>query len=309
MFNNKKRNETELGFGSKNYNQSVRFLNRDGSVNIKRSSGDFFNSFDTFHWLINLNWLTFSSLVVGFYIVINTLFAFIYFSIGVEKFGGIPVKCSLDNFLNLFFFSAQTLTTVGYGHIYPISSGASSIAAIESMLGLMGFAIITGLLYGRFSKPNAYLQYSDTAVVAPYHDSTGFMFRIANKKQHELIEIECKITIAINNPETNRRDFQSLELERDKINFLPFSWTVVHPITENSPMYGFTEQYLKDNDAEFIISIKAINETFFQTVYSRTSYKSPEITWHAKFLPLNQVRQKNGSMSINLNEIHSIQKL
>ncbi len=309
MFNNKKRNETELGFGSKNYNQSVRFLNKDGSVNIKRSAGNFFQSFDTFHWLVNLKWTHFLALVLVTYVVANTLFAVIYFCIGVDKFGGLPNLCSFDNFMNLFFFSAQTLTTVGYGHIYPMHSMVSSIAAIESMVGLMGFAIITGILYGRFSKPNAYLQYSNNAVIAPYQDITGFMFRIANKKQNELIEIDCKITIAINNPENKRRDFLGLELERDKINFLPFSWTIVHPINENSPMYGFTEQYLIDNDAEFIISIRAINETFFQTVYSRTSYKSPEIVWQAKFLPLNQVRQKNGSISINLNEIHALQKI
>ncbi len=309
MFNKQKNNETELGFGNKNYNQSVRFLNKDGSVNIKRNAGNFFNSFDGFHWLVNLKWFQLLILILSVYVIANTLFAVIYFFIGVTSFGGLSNQCSLDNFFNLFFFSAQTLTTVGYGHIYPVSSLASSVAAIESMVGLMGFALITGLLYGRFFRPNAHLQYSSNAVVAPYLNGKAFMFRVANKKQNELIEIEAQVTIAINNKETKRRDFHNLELERHKINFLPLSWTIVHAINLTSPLLNLTETDFIENDVEFIISIKATNETFYQMVYSRTSYKSNEIMWDSKFVPLTQTQHKNGSLGININDIHSTQKI
>ncbi|MBI3519052.1 MAG: K+ channel, inward rectifier [Bacteroidetes bacterium] len=306
---NKKKVSAELGFGNKNYNESVRFLNQDGTVNIKRKVSDKHVGFDVYHWLLSITWKQFIALVFVSYVVVNTLFALVYFSIGADKFGGLEVGTGSEKFSQLFFFSAQTLTTVGYGHIFPNSVFTSSVSAIESMLGLMGFALVTGLLYGRFSKPRADIQYSNEAVIAPYGDITGFMFRLANKKQNELIETECKLALAINNPETKRRDFHFLELERSQINFLPFTWTVVHPIDDKSPMYGITEKELHERDAEFVILIKSITDTYFQTVYSRMSYKPKEVVWNAKFVPMKQTPHKNGRISINIKDIHSYDKL
>lgn len=306
---NKKKLSAELGFGNKNYRESVRFLNQDGSVNIKRKISDKHIGFDVYHWLLSISWTQFFVLVFFSYVVVNTLFAVIYYTIGADKFGGMEVVDS-EKFSQLFFFSAQTLTTVGYGHIFPNSSFVSSVAAIESMLGLMGFALVTGILYGRFSKPKADIQYSNEALIAPYGDNiTGFMFRIGNRKQNELIETECKLALAINNLVTEKREFHFLELERSQLNFLPFTWTIVHPIDDKSPLHDITEGELQARDAEFVILIKSITDTYFQTVYSRMSYKSHEIIWNAKFKPMKQKPDKNGSISINLNEIHSYEKL
>ncbi len=309
VFNKQKSETTEIGFGSKNYNESVRFLNQNGTVNVKRKVSDKHIGFDLYHWLLGISWPQFFGLVFVSYVIVNTMFAVIYFVIGADKFGGLDVGSGSEKFYQLFFFSAQTLTTVGYGHIYPNSVFPSTISSIESMLGLMGFALVTGILYGRFSKPKADLQYSNEAVVAPYKDVTGFMFRVANKKQNELIETECQVILAINNLETERRDFHFLSLERSKINLLPLTWTVVHPIDNKSPMLGLTENDLKHRDGEFIILIKSITDTYFQTVYSRMSYKSSELVWNAKFIPMKQEPHKDGSISINLNDIHSYQKL
>jgi inward rectifier potassium channel len=308
-FNNKKKVSAELGFGNKNYNESVRFLNQDGTVNIKRKVSDKHIGFDIYHWLLGISWVQFFVLVFLSYVAVNTLFAIVYFSIGADKFGGMDVGTGSEKFYQLFFFSAQTLTTVGYGHIYPNSVFTSTASSIESMLGLMGFALVTGILYGRFAKPKADIQYSKEAVIAPYQDVTGFMFRIANKKQNELIETECKLALAINNPESKKRDFHFLELERNQINFLPFTWTIVHPIDDKSPMYGVTEMDLRDRDAEFVILIKSITDTYFQTVYSRMSYKPKEVVWNARFTPMKQKPHQDGSISINLSEIHSYDKL
>jgi len=307
--NNKKKESAELGFGSKNYNESVRFLNQDGTVNIKRKVTDKHIGFDMYHWLLGIKWGQFLALVFFSYGAANTLFAIIYFSIGIEKFGGIEGGSSIENFFQLFFFSAQTLTTVGYGHIYPNSGLISTVSSIESMLGLMGFALVTGILYGRFAKPKADIQYSKDAVIAPYNGITGFMFRIGNRKQNELIETECKLALAINNLETKKRDFHFLELERSQINFLPFTWTIVHPIDEKSPLFDITEGELEARDAEFVILIKSITDTYFQTVYSRMSYKPKEVVWNAKFVPMKQKPHRDGSISINLNEIHSYEKV
>ncbi|MES2567454.1 MAG: ion channel [Bacteroidota bacterium] len=308
-FNNKKKLSVELGFGNKNYDESFRFLNPDGTVNITRKVSDKHIGFDVYHWLLSIKWIQFISLVFISYVVVNTLFALIYFSIGAEKFGGIGVGTGSEKFSQLFFFSAQTLTTVGYGHIFPNSVFTSSVSAIESMLGLMGFALVTGLLYGRFSKPKADIQYSNNAVIAPYLDHMGFMFRIANKKQNELIETECKLALAINNLETKKRDFHFLELERNQINFLPFTWTVVHPIDDKSPLAGLAERDFEERDAEFVILIKSITDTYFQTVYSRMSYKPNEIIWNVKFAPMKQSREKKGGISINIGDIHDYLKV
>jgi len=307
--NHKKKEEAELGFGTKNYNKEVRFFNRDGSVNVRRRDSKNRIGFDLYHWLIGIGWVRFIGLVFVSYVAVNTLFAVIYFSIGADKFGGLEVGSGSEKFSQLFFFSAQTLTTVGYGHIYPNSVYVSTVSAIESMLGLMGFALVTGLLYGRFSKPKADIEYSNEAVMAPYKDHTGFMFRIANRKQNELIEIECEIVFAHNNLETKKRSFHFLELERSRINFLPLSWTIVHPIDGKSPLLDLTEEDFRKGDGEFVILIKAINDTYFQTVYSRMSYKADEITWNAKFIPVPQTPHKDGSISINISDLHLYQKL
>jgi len=309
VFHNKKKESAEIGFGTKNYNESVRFLNQNGTVNVKRKVSDKHIGFDLYHWLLGITWVQFFSLVFVSYVVVNTMFAVLYYAIGADKFGGLDVGSGSEKFYQLFFFSAQTLTTVGYGHIYPNSVFPSTVSSIESMLGLMGFALVTGILYGRFSKPKADLQYSNEALVAPYKDLTGLMFRVANKKQNELIETECQVILAINNPENQRRDFHFLELERSKINLLPLTWTVVHPIDDKSPMFGLTASDVKERDGEFIILIKSITDTYFQTVYSRMSYKHSELTWNAKFVPMKQMPHKDGSISINLQDIHSYDKL
>jgi len=309
VFNKQKTETAEIGFGSKNYNESVRFLNQNGTVNVRRKVSDKHIGFDLYHWLLGISWPQFFGLVFVSYVIVNTIFAVIYYIIGADKFGGLDVGSGSEKFYQLFFFSAQTLTTVGYGHIYPNSVFPSTISSIESMLGLMGFALVTGILYGRFSKPRADLQYSNEAIIAPYKEITGLMFRVANKKQNELIETECQVILAINNTDTQRRDFHFLELERSKINLLPLTWTVVHPIEDKSPLYGLSENDLKNRDVEFIVLIKSITDTYFQTVYSRMSYKYSELVWNVKFVPMKQMPNKDGSISINLNEIHSYNKM
>ena len=307
--NNKKKEDAELGFGKKSYQESVRFFNRDGSVNVRRQGARNQISFDVYHWLVSIAWTKFIALVFVSYIVVNTLFALIYFALGTSKFGGLDSAGDSSHFTNLFFFSAQTLTTVGYGHVYPIHPSSNTVSAIESMLGLMGFALVTGLLYGRFSKPKADIAYSNEALIAPYKDVTGFMFRIANRKQNELIEVECKLGVSYNDPLSGRRNFYFLELEREGINFLPLTWTIVHPIDDKSPLFGLSEPELTKGDVEFVILVKAINDTYFQSVYSRMSYKAGELVWNAKFIPVPQEPRKNGRISINLKDLHAYQRL
>ncbi|HEY1040663.1 MAG TPA: ion channel [Bacteroidia bacterium] len=294
------RSSNELGFGSKNVSGRNRFLNKDGKINIHRKGKNAFESFDWYHTLTNMSWSRFFLMIIINYIAVNLIFASIYYYLGADSFGNIELSDPVKSFEDLFFFSAQTLTTVGYGYVYPKTPAVSTVAAIESLIGLLIFAIATGVLYGRFSKPNATILYSNKILVAPYKGITGLMFRIANPKRNELIEIEAQVTLSMTNPETNSRIFLQLPLELSKINFLSINWTVVHPIDESSPLYGMSQQDLLGSDAEFIIMIKAMNDTYSQTVYSRSSYVSNEIVYGAKFKPFTITPGKDGKTIVDI---------
>jgi inward rectifier potassium channel len=304
VYPDKPENEKELGFGKKSYSRGVRFINKDGSVNVKRTGLGRANQTDAYHWLISIPLKKFIMIIACGYTVVNLLFAGTYYMIGAQNFGGLDHGDGMSEFWGLFFFSAQTLTTLGYGHVYPLSIPASTVSAVESLIGLLSFALATGLLYGRFSRPKADLVYSKKILIAPYEGVTGLMFRIANKMQYELIECEASVTISYIDPITKKRDFDQLKLEIDKINFLSLSWTIVHPINDSSPVKGWTAADFRECDAEILILIKAINDTFSQTVYSRYSYKADDIVEKVKFKPLKQDVDGKGKVVIVVSEIH-----
>ncbi|MDI1353555.1 MAG: ion channel [bacterium] len=304
IFRNNKKDERELGFGSQNYRKSVRFINKDGSVNVQRRGLGGFNNLDLYHWLTSVSGTRLSVFIIISYTLVNLIFGGIYYLIGAEHFDGVNHSSEFQKFLSLFFFSAQTITTLGYGHLFPISNAASSAAAAESLLGLLSFAIATGVIFGRFSRPQAHILYSKNILIAPYGEIKGLMFRISNKKQYELIESEANLTMSINNPVNNKREFFNLALEIKSINFLALSWTIVHPINDQSPIFGLSAKELEERDAEFLILIKAINDTFSQTVYSRYSYKPNDIVENAKFRPLVPEATERGKIRVSVTDIH-----
>ncbi len=299
----------DLGFGNQSISKYNRFLNKDGSVNIRRISNRLSDSIDFFHTLITMSWTKFFILVICSYCIVNILFACVYSFIGVAGFGNLSDEGGWHNFYELFFFSAQTLTTVGYGYIYPKTIAASTVAAIESMFGLLGFALATGILYGRFSRPKSGIVYSKNVLVSPYKDITAIMFRIANSKQNELIESEAQVIISMKDLTNDTRLFQPLSLERTKLNFLTLNWTIVHPIDAESPLYGFTEEDYQQADVEFIILIKAINDTYSQTVYSRNSYKYDELIYGAKFTAIKRKTTSKGFSTMNILQLDDFEKV
>jgi inward rectifier potassium channel len=298
----------DLGFGLTVSSQRSRLINKDGSFNVKRKGLPFFESLSIYHWLVEMSWLKFNALVVLAYIVINFLYALLYMLIGVDHLGGITGTTVMEKFLGAFFFSGQTITTVGYGVIHPIGFWASTISLVESMSGLLGFALATGLLYGRFSRPNAKLMYSKSAVISPYRGITAFEFRIANARKNQLIEVETLVILSMKVSENGRiiRRFFELPLEREKINFFPLTWTIVHPITEGSPLYGTTFEKLKESGAEFLILIKAFDETFSQSVHSRSSYSMEELKWGGRFKSI-YVESATGVTSVDMSMFHEIE--
>lgn len=292
----------ELGFGSKA--TTARLVRQDGSFNVRRV-GDNHNRFNnTFHKLISMSWKKFFAIIVLTFIVTNVIFAIIYYLIGVEYLHGMIAHSFFDEITESFFFSTQTLTTLGYGRISPVGTVTSFVAAIESMLGLLSFAMATGLLYGRFSHPEAAIIYSENAIIAPYRGGRGLMFRIANGRKNELIELEATVVLSRNemvkgNP---TRKFYALALEIGRVNFLASSWTLVHPIIDGSPIIGLSIEEIESAETEIMVQLKAYDETYSQTVFSRSSYIHEEIIFGAKFVPATTTDEE-GTTILDLEKI------
>lgn len=260
-------------------------VGNNGSFNVKRIGANSALA-DMYHMLVQTTWGRFMLIVMLFYFVMNLMFAGIYYGIGVEHLNGAANDTPYTRFLSSFFFSAQTFTTVGYGGISPKGTAASFVAAAEALVGLMSFAIITGLVYGRFSRPTARIRFSKNALISPYEEDKGLMFRIANKRRSEIIELSATVMMISMDKkgEGYSRNFDRLELEVDSIKFLPLNWTIVHPIDEKSPLYGKSLSFFEEHDVEFLVLVQAYDDTFNQTVYSRYSYKWEEMVWGAKFI-------------------------
>jgi len=298
----------DLGFGIRSQEKGARLLNQDGTFNIERRGLKKEWSNNMYHTLITMPWSRFNLLVLCIYLMANLIFASLYLIAGADSLDGAKGADMMGKFLDAFFFSAQTITTVGYGKMSPLGIFPNIIASIESMMGLLGFALATGLLYGRFSRPVAKIIYSHNALIAPFHDGRGFMFRLANARKNQLIEAEMQVVFSINDTIDGKstRSFHTLKLERHKINFIFSSWTIVHPITDDSPFYGLSLDDMINAEAEITILLKAFDDSFSQTVYSRSSYKAEEFVWGAKFSNIHG-RTKDGTY-VDLHRIGEFEK-
>ncbi|MDP4115231.1 MAG: ion channel [Bacteroidota bacterium] len=275
----------DLGLGTKFSEQKQRIINRDGTFNVRRVGIPRHLSFSIYHELISMSWLKFNLLVVTSFIIANLFFASLYMLVGTNELSGLNVSQGISGFWDAFFFSGQTLTTVGFGRVSPIGFEASIIAAVESMMGLLGFALATGLLYGRFSKADTKIIYSRNALISPYKGINALMFRIINARKHQLIDVEIQVVFSrleILDGHTTRH-YYNLDLERKGVSFFPLSWTIVHPITEDSPLKDISLEDLEESQAEIMIIMKAFDDTFAQTVHSRSSYLYSEIVFNASF--------------------------
>src|SRR5664279_4592863 len=297
--NSRSKPEINTGVGVNPSNYGGRFLNKDGRANIEKSGVGFLERISWYHTMLLMPRWKFFSIIVLFYICINLFFAGIYLLIGVQSLGEIPSPSTLTNFAESFFFSTQTFTTVGYGRISPIGFLSSSIAAFEALLGLLSFALATGLLYGRFSKPVAYLRFSHNALIAPYKDANALMLRVVPFKNTNLVDAVANVTLGMtleeNGVMANR--FYQLDLEYSSVNALTLSWTIVHPITEKSPLYNFTKSDFENIKGEVLVFIKAFDDMFSNIVVSRTSYVFSEIFYGGKFEPMFE-RDNSGEKTV-----------
>jgi inward rectifier potassium channel len=210
-------------------------------------------------------------------------------------------------FKELFYFSTETFTTVGYGRVNPVGDAANLVSGIESLTGLLSLAIATGLIYGRFSKPRSYLAFSDHAVVAPFKEGMGLMFRFAAyKDKHTLTDLEIRVNVGLQVLENDKPNYKyfSLDLERTRVETMPMSWTVVHPILETSPLYGFTEEDMKNADVELYVMLRGFDDVFSNYVQQRTSYTYPEIFFNRKFIPMYRESDDGKTTILELHKLN-----
>lgn len=274
------------GFGYQSSKNLKEVLNKDGSSNVVHLNRAF-NSNDLYVYCIDLSWWKFFLLIILCYVVLNVFFGLIYVGIGIEQITQSSKSFGSD-FLNGFFFSAQTLTTVGYGGISPVGITANFIAAFEAMIGLLSFSFITGLLYGRFSKAKAALKFSDNLVIRDFKEGKALMFRLMNSRKTVMIEPEIKVTLSISEQDKYgeyQRNYFSIKLEREKIMYLPTIWTLVHEIDESSPLYKYSNEEIKNLDAELYILVQYHEETYSQKVYQVISYDFSNVDFDVKYAP------------------------
>lgn len=288
----------DLGFGSVVSRESkARLVNRDGSFNVQRSGLAFWQYFSPYHFMLTISWWQFFGITAALYVLGNTLFAWGYLSCGPDSLGTVYAGLEHHTFLRSFFFSVQTLSTIGYGQVFPVGLGANALVTLESLTGLIGFAMVTGLLFARFSRPSAKLLFSRHALIAPYRGTTAFEFRVANARRNEVIEVSAKVMFTkfemADGVRTRR--YYLLPLERESVTFLPLTWTVVHPIDENSPIYGESVETLRQSQAEFIVLLSGFDETVAATVNQRTSFTPDEVLWGARFANAFLLAQTTGS--------------
>jgi inward rectifier potassium channel len=278
-----------------------RTINADGSFNVRRE-GLRVRDANPYLMLIDTTWPRFLFFVLLAFLLVNVIFAGVYLMIGITSLKGL--ESDMGPFANAFFFSVHTLTTVGYGNVYPEGTWANVVSSVEAATGLMVFAIATGLLYGRFSRPSARIVYSKNALIAPYQEGTSLQFRVTNARRNVLMNMEAHVLLMTveNRDGELRRSFVDLPLERRSVYFFALTWTIVHPIDSDSPLFGKTREDLAKQSAELLILIQGFDDTFSQVVHSRYSYRHDEVVWGAKFVPAFKVDPK-GDMVVEVNRI------
>lgn len=298
----------DFGLGYKDPSKTSRVLNNDGSFNIKKTHVSWWDRTDLYHSFISMSWLRFLIVIMLGYLGINLIFASIYFTIGLESLSAVQHENSVSAFKEAFFFSTQTFTTLGYGRVAPVGEWANWVASMESMVGLLSVALGTGLMYGRFSKPNSKIRYSNYGLVSPYKDGlNAFMFRVVNPTPSQLLEVGVEVSVSLKNLESGMREFHNLKLERSQVKFFPSMWTIVHPLDDESILKDFDEDSIKQSDIEIIIFIKAYDESFAQSIYSRRSYKSHEIEWGKKFVYVSENTSEGIEIDVSrINETQTI---
>jgi inward rectifier potassium channel len=298
---------SDLGFGRVVSSQrELRLLNRDGSFNVQRR-GRGLRSFLAYSNLVSTTWSRFFLFVAVVYLTLNGCFALLYDACGTGGLVNTLDTGIYSPFLKAFFFSIHTSATIGYGSTVPVGLATNILVALESVVSLLGLAVVTGLVFARFSRPVADILFSQKAVMSWIGNLRAFQFRIINTRNNQIIDLHVRLLVS--RFETNAsgaavRRYYPLNLERESVVFFPLSWTIVHIIDKDSPLYGVTQDELCASGAEFLILLTGMDETFSQVVNTRSSYRASEIIWDAKFTDIFVYDPEGRMAGIDMKRFH-----
>ena len=280
-----------------------RILDRDGRINIVRAGVRHRFIGDLYHFLLIASWLRLLGLFVLSYLGANAVFAGLYVLGGDSIAGARP-----GSFADAFFFSVQTMATIGYGHLVPRTLWAQVLVTAESFIGLMGLALATGMVFAKFSRPTARVLFSRHAVVTTRDGVPCLMFRIANQRGNQIVEARIHVVLARNETtlegESLRRLYD-LQMLRAQNALFALSWTAVHFLTEDSALRHATSASLAAEEAEVIVSLTGLDETFSQTVHARHSYVADDIIWGARLVDILS-RTPDGRRRIDYTRFHEV---
>lgn len=289
----------DTGFGERTSDMGGRMVNKDGSFNIKRIGIGLRFRASGYQSMLTMPRWRFLLVILIVYFLINCFFTCLYWLSGPGSIEGLAHEDSWGRIKELFFFSTQTLTTVGYGRINPVSELANWIAAIESLVGFLSLAIATGLLYGRFSRPRAFIRFSDFLVYTYYKTGRALMFRlVCYKDDHLLMNAEIKVNVRIVTKDNSYRFF-NLKLERSRVDSLVLNWTVVHPIDEDSPFYGLSQKEIVNIQPEISAYLTGFDEVYSSIVVARISYAIKDFKFGFKFLPMYFSKTKRTDLDLS----------
>lgn len=302
----------DTGFGTNAANYGGRFINRDGTFNLRKEGISYMSRFSIYHSMLTMPRWKFVALILATYASVNLLFAFVYLGVGIDQLQGVAATTYWGKFKEAYYFSAETFTTVGYGRVNPVGDGANVVAAIEAMSGFLSFALATGLIFGRFSRPKSFLLFSDYALISPYQDKTALMFRFAPyKDNHTLTDVQIRVNIGLKVQMDGRAEYRyyDLNLERNKVESLPMNWTVVHPIDDKSPFLGFTPDDMIASDVELYVLIRGFDDVYSNFVQQRTSYTYQEIKFNGKFIPMYRESLDGKTTILELHKLNAYEQL
>lgn len=287
---------------------NARTLNRDGTMNVIRPRLDPLK--DSYHFLLSLTWPRFFILILVTYLFINTIYGSIYYLLGPNQFHGIDYHSPVDFFLECFFFSVQTLSTIGYGKISPASILANLIVTAEALTGMMAIALMTGLIFARFAKPTAKVIFCEKALITRFMGQKVFMFRMANARMNQVVEATVNLTAVQSfiTPEgIPFRQQIDLPLARNKSSVFALSWTVYHVIDEKSPLFEKRIEDLRSANTELLVSLIGHDEIFSQTIFTRRSYTTDDIVYNKQFEDI--IERNDNQLRVNIDKISSFRDL
>lgn len=274
-----------------------------GGIKVIRHGLKSFHRQDFYHLLFTLSWAKLVGAISLAYIILNILFACAY-AIG----GDCIANAQPGSFPDAFFFSVQTMATIGYGAMYPTTPYSNFLVVVEVFIGLLGVAMATGLMFARFSVPNARVLFSKVAVICPYNHIPTLIFRTANQRNNLILESQITVTILMPEitPEGHHiRRLHDLKLVRSNTPIFSLSWMVMHPINEDSPLYGLTSEDLAKLEASIIVTLTGLDETLSQTIHSRYMYMNHDILWNMRFVDVIETLP-NGDREINYSAFHDV---